>query len=148
MLETKLTKVVTYISNQDRLLVFRHTHFPEAGIQVPAGTVERGESIEEAAMREAGEETGLTDLVMDEYLGSDNIEVTLSGKTVTVMRHFFHLRLPGKAPQRWIHYEHNPSDDSPAPIEFEFFWVQFPAQVPRLSGDQGVFLHRIRRSLL
>jgi 8-oxo-dGTP diphosphatase len=148
MLETKSTKVITYITNQERLLVFRHTQFPEAGIQVPAGTVELGESIEAAAMREAGEETGLKDLVMDERLGRDNIQVSLSGKTVTVTRHFFHLRLPGKAPQRWIHYEYNPSDGSPAPIEFEFFWVRFPSEVPRLSGNQGAFLHRMRRSLL
>ena len=148
MLDIKPTKVITYITNLERLLVFRHTQFPEAGIQVPAGTVERGEEIEAAAMREAGEETGLTDLLMEGHLGSDTIQATLSGKTATVTRHFFHLRLPGTAPQRWIHYEHNPSDGSPAPIEFEFFWVQFPGEVPPLSGDQGAFLHRIRRSLL
>ena len=144
MLEIKPTKVITYITNQERLLVFRHTQFPEAGIQVPAGTVELGEVIEAAAMREAGEETGLTDLVMEKHLGSDTIQAALSGKTVSMTRHFFHLRLSGKAPRRWINYEHNPSDGSPAPIEFEFFWVQFPDEVPRLSGNQGVFLHRIR----
>lgn len=43
-------------STQD-LLVFRH---PTAGIQVPAGTVEAGESLEDAVFREIQEEAGIT----------------------------------------------------------------------------------------
>ena len=39
-------KVLAYIIQDDRLLVFRHTQFPEAGIQVPGGTVEQGEAID------------------------------------------------------------------------------------------------------
>lgn len=39
------------------LLVFRH---PTAGIQVPAGTVEAGESLEDAVFREIQEEAGIT----------------------------------------------------------------------------------------
>jgi 8-oxo-dGTP pyrophosphatase MutT (NUDIX family) len=42
------------------LLVFDHLDFPEAGTQVPAGTVDGDESIEAALLREAEEETGLT----------------------------------------------------------------------------------------
>jgi 8-oxo-dGTP pyrophosphatase MutT (NUDIX family) len=41
---------------QRELLVFAH---PTAGVQVPAGTVEEGEAFENAALREAQEETGL-----------------------------------------------------------------------------------------
>jgi hypothetical protein len=36
-------KVIAYITNRDRLFLLRHTAYPEAGIQVPAGTVEAGE---------------------------------------------------------------------------------------------------------
>lgn len=48
------------------LLVFRH---PNAGVQLPAGTVEEGEPFEEAALREAWEETGLTALAVVARLG-------------------------------------------------------------------------------
>lgn len=48
------------------LLVFKH---PNAGIQIPAGSVEVGEDIKTAAIREAHEETGLHQLKMKKYLG-------------------------------------------------------------------------------
>ena len=36
-------RVVAYITRGDRLLVFRHTMYPEAGVQAPAGHPEVGE---------------------------------------------------------------------------------------------------------
>ena len=47
------------------LLVFRH---PTAGVQLPAGTVEAGESMETAVLREAAEESGLTDITLIKHL--------------------------------------------------------------------------------
>src|SRR5436190_21336085 len=44
-------------------------YHPHAGIQLPAGTVEAGESAMVAALREAREETGLQNLVWGELLG-------------------------------------------------------------------------------
>lgn len=52
-------KVVIYITQGNKLLVFRHTNYPQAGIQVPAGTVGTNEDLIEATIREASEETGL-----------------------------------------------------------------------------------------
>jgi hypothetical protein len=37
-------KVIAYITQGKRLLVFRHTQAPEAGIQVPGGTIEEPET--------------------------------------------------------------------------------------------------------
>jgi hypothetical protein len=55
-------KVVVYLlrnrASSVELLVFSQPKFPEAGIQVPAGTINRGESPEVAAIRELGEEAG------------------------------------------------------------------------------------------
>ncbi len=59
-------RVLAYITQGDRLLVFRHTQSVEAGIQVPGGTVEPGESPEAAALREAQEESGLADLHLND----------------------------------------------------------------------------------
>ena len=53
----KVTCFVTRrIDDQDHFALLKH---PYAGNQVPAGTVEEGESFVDAAIREAGEETGL-----------------------------------------------------------------------------------------
>ena len=42
---------------------------PTAGVQIPAGTVEKGEDIETAVKREAYEETGLRLVEIENYLG-------------------------------------------------------------------------------
>ena len=48
------------------LLVFKH---PTAGIQIPAGTVEKNEDLETAVKRETYEETGLQSVEIESYLG-------------------------------------------------------------------------------
>ncbi|GAA4704318.1 NUDIX domain-containing protein [Streptomyces youssoufiensis] len=55
-------KVLCYAVRDGKLLVFRHTDYSyeEVGIQVPAGSIRPGETPEAAALREAGEETGLS----------------------------------------------------------------------------------------
>ena len=137
-------KVIAYITDGDSLLVFSHPHHPEAGIQVPAGTVEEGESPEEAVLREAREETGLDGLKIQAYLGVQEHDLSAHGRSELQRRHAFHLVLCGRAPVRWRHYEEHPSDGSPGPIEFEFYWVEFPDRVPELSGGQGELLCRLR----
>ncbi len=64
----KVTAFITRETDSGRqLLVFRH---PSAGIQLPAGTMERGETPEIAVLREAHEETGLTDVEIAAHLGT------------------------------------------------------------------------------
>ncbi len=63
----KVTAFVTRPSSRgDELLLFEH---PYAGIQIPAGTMEPGETPEQTALREAQEETGLTGLTVSRFLG-------------------------------------------------------------------------------
>lgn len=136
-------KVVAYITDGDKLLVFSHPHHPEAGIQVPAGTVEEGESPREAVLREAREETGLDGLEIQSYLGAREHDLSAYGRAELERRHFFHLAFCGEAPVRWRHYEKHPSDGSADQIEFELYWVAFPEGVPELAGDQGALLPKL-----
>lgn len=68
-------KVTVFVMGQregvDALLFLYH---PNAGVQLPAGTVEAGESAQEAALREAQEETGLGGLVWGGLLGEEREE--------------------------------------------------------------------------
>src|SRR5690348_18410922 len=66
---TLMQKALAYITWGNTLLVFSHPDFPEAGIQVPAGTIEPGEEPEAGALREAFEETGLSGLALVAFLG-------------------------------------------------------------------------------
>src|SRR5689334_1858944 len=133
-------KVFAYITNQNRLLVFRHTDFPEAGIQVPAGTVMAGEDLVTAVLREAWEETGLSDLVVQSYLGEQIRDMNDVGKNEIHHRHFFHLVCDDNPPNQWQHDETDPSDGGTVPIRFEFFWAGLPNQIPELICDHGIML--------
>jgi 8-oxo-dGTP pyrophosphatase MutT (NUDIX family) len=62
------------------LLVFEHAGIP-AGVQVPAGTVEPGEDVRTAALRELAEETGI--VVDDVELLWTEEEVAVRGALVT-----------------------------------------------------------------
>jgi 8-oxo-dGTP pyrophosphatase MutT (NUDIX family) len=65
----KVTALITRPAKPGlELLLFEH---PYAGIQIPAGTVEEQETPEEAVLREAKEETGLSPLAIQRYLGCE-----------------------------------------------------------------------------
>lgn len=135
-------KVHAYITRGTDLLVFRHTAFPAAGIQVPGGTVEPGEALDAAVLREAWEETGLEGLAIRAHLGMRRLDMTSYGRAEIFERHFYHLEFAGVGPDRWLHLERN-ATGATAPIEFELYWVRFPEDVPRLRGRLGALLHKL-----
>jgi prevent-host-death family protein len=146
-------KVVAYITqvgakgHAPLLLVFSHPFHPEAGIQVPAGTIKDGESPEVAVIREVREETGLSELKIRSFLGMREYDLSPYGRDEVQRRHFFHLEFHGETPAIWRHYENDPSEGGPGPIEFEFFWVRFPGEVPELAGGQGELLSKMGSSM-
>ena len=139
-------KVLAYITHENHLLVFSHPYEPEAGIQVPAGTIEPGELPEQAVMREAFEETGLTGLVLDGFLGEQMRDLADFGREEIHHRSFFHLRYPGIPQTTWQHAELYPSDNS-GPHIFEFFWATLPHDVPELIADHGLMLPQLIKRL-
>lgn len=137
-------KVFAYITNGERLLVFRHPYSPEAGIQVPAGTIEEHGHAEEAVMREAYEETGLTDLSLHCFLGEDLRDMSDFGRNEMHHRYFYHLWCHGLPPARWYHQERDLSDSFESmSIIFEFFWMPLPCNIAALIADHGKMLPQL-----
>lgn len=137
-----IEKVAAYITCGGRLLVFREPDYPEAGVQVPGGTVEKSEPLEEAVLREAMEETGLEELRVKAYLGAGEYDFRDIGYG-HFRRHFFHLEFAGDSPDCWLSFEETPSDGTPGPIQLEFQWVRFPDELPNLAGELGDLLEKI-----
>lgn len=131
-------KVLVYVVRAGRLLVFRHADYSyeEVGIQVPAGSIRAGESPEDAALREASEETGLTQFKIVRKLGE--VEYDISPYRFEIQhRHVFHLELLEKAPERWASQEDH--DGQGEPTHFECFWIPLEAAHILQSG-QGALL--------
>ncbi len=136
-------KAVAYITWNQRLLVFEHPGIPEAGIQVPGGTIHPGESPGQAALREAEEESGLAGLQLRSLLGVAEVDQSPWGMDAIHRRYFYHLVYDGDAPEHWEHLELDPSDGSPDPIRLEFYWVRYPEAVPELIAGLGDLLPRL-----
>lgn len=145
-------KVLIYITRMRdaklELLAFRHRDFPNAGLQVPAGTVESAEDIFEAAKREVFEESGL---VLDgpitfrgafEYVRPDNGTCHL--------RHVFHHHFKGETKDDWTHVVSGAGDD--AELVFEYAWFPLVSCVAGLKGRQGWYLsslfHQVDKDIL
>jgi len=135
----KTLKVFAYVTHAGRLLLFRHTDYPETGIQVPGGTVADGEQPGTAVMREAFEETGLTGLELDLLLGETVCAGPELGPDAIHHRYYYHLRCTEDPPHIWRHWERDASDGSP-PIEFELFWAPLPDGLPEMLPAHAAML--------
>lgn len=101
----RLKKVIAYILRDTlggtgrELLVFLHRDYPEAGLQVPAGTLEEGESAEEGLLREIEEESGLQGCRIERKLGV--FEWTHAETQNVHERHVFVLEAPQGTTDAW-----------------------------------------------
>lgn len=139
--------ITSVATNGHRLLVFRHPLSPEAGIQLPAGTMDAGETPEEAVLREAREETGLLDLKIVGLLGRHEFDARPFGRDELHDRWFFHLTCDAPTADRWMHDEVDPSDSPGERIPFEMYWVPLPDGVPDLDAGHARFLPELIASL-
>ena len=83
---TRVVEKVTAFITRERigvkeLLLFKH---PTAGIQIPAGTVEEGETPETAVMREVYEETGLRAVKIEKPIGCIENELEEDERVVSI----------------------------------------------------------------
>lgn len=133
-------KVLAYITRGQRpnleLLVFEHRDYPEAGLQVPGGTVEEGERLIDAMYREIFEETGISS---KELSLAENIHMynyyPVQQETIH-KRTFFHLNYLSDQVE-WDHLVFCEGEDNG--LTFQFRWERVES-LPLLSGDQGAAL--------
>lgn len=136
-----IDKVLAYVTRGRELLIFAHTAFPAAGLQVPGGTVEPGETPLAAVARELEEETGLTAFRIARLLGIVEGCFRADDQLRFTRRHFYHVIPTVPTPERWRHWERHASDG--AGYEFELFWVPLPDGVPPLAGNQAALLSEL-----
>ena len=143
----RYTKVVAYITRlgktgRPELLVFEHRDYPEAGTQVPAGTVDQDEPVEEALHREIEEETGLRGCEIIAKLAVYEWEHPVSHNTHE--RHVYHLAAPEGTSDQWAWIETSgglvPEHEG---YVFLFRWASLDGDI-KLAGNQGDYLHLIR----
>lgn len=135
-------KIIAYIirenNNQKELLVHQHRDFPEAGIQVPAGTVEDGEAVEDALFREIAEESGLTNLSITRKLGEYIYFNEYKGENQE--RHVFLLTINHcVVAEQWTHIVTGGGEDEG--LYFCYSWK--PIETVHLAANQGDFLNQI-----
>ena len=140
-------KMLAYVTDGDKLLVFRHRDFPEAGLQVPGGTVKLGEEPEAAVMREVEEETGLSAVRLVCLLGQYNHHLTPEDsqrwkRDEVQDRHVFHLKMTGPTSDEWLHHELHAEGEPP--IAFALFWMALDDPELDLAGGQGDLLWMLR----
>ena len=142
-------KAFAYITRGSQLLVFKQPDSPEAGIQVPAGTIEEGESPEGGVMREAWEETGLEGLKLCCFLGEQSRDMSDFDKQEIHHRYFYHL-LCEEAPEKWFHGEYSPSDEPNQERilrhRFDFYWLDV-SELPELIAEHDYFIADLQKHL-
>ncbi|MEM7387310.1 MAG: NUDIX domain-containing protein [Verrucomicrobiota bacterium] len=138
---THRQRVFLYITQGDKLLVFDQVDFPEAGTQIPGGSIKPDEAPEAAARREAYEETGLHSFSSQVLLAQEQLDLTPYGRPETLDAWFFHLSSNQETPRRWRHLESEPGDGA-APIRFECYWVALHPNLP-LAGADGRHLDKV-----
>jgi 8-oxo-dGTP pyrophosphatase MutT (NUDIX family) len=140
----RVGKVLCYVVRDGQVLVFRHRDHPDAGLQVPAGTLHEGEAPEVGAIRETEEETGRRGYRVVAKLGVYDYEFrnTFEGieRHELHERHVFHLEPPPGQPESWSHLAEEGNGD----FWFEFSWASHGPDLV-LAGDQHELLDRIGR---
>ena len=134
-------KVFAYVTHCHRLLVFTQPGSPEAGIQVPAGTLREAEDPAAGVMREVREETGLEGLKLVSFLGQS--EYPIPGEDEVHRRWFYHIECCTEPPARWRHVEMDPSEGDQDTVPFDLFWVDLPDAVPALAPGHDRMLPRL-----
>ena len=78
----------------------------------------------------------------DEWVISNN-----GGDVECHLCHFYHLICEPDVPDHWLHDELHPSDGSPDPITFEFYWLPVAEAATSLHPYYAASLDKLSDSL-
>jgi 8-oxo-dGTP pyrophosphatase MutT (NUDIX family) len=134
-------KVLVYLTWRDRLLAFTQPKFPEAGVQVIAGTIAQDETPVAAALRELREESGVDDAQVVRVLGNYFYSMQKFGRSEIQRRHVVHVTVSDGIAMKthWTHFERDPGSGG-EPIEFSFQWFPLFGTEFALIGGHDFFL--------
>ncbi len=129
-----IAKAVLYVTRGRELLVFTQRDHPSAGVQVPKGTVDPGETPDQTALREGFEETGLAFDRPGRFLGV--AEVLVPGARFTELRHHYWFEAPPGTPDVWDHVVSGGPEETGLVFRHRFV----PLEEVALDWELGRFL--------
>lgn len=115
------------------LLVFEHAGQPEAGLQVPGGTIEDGEPPLAAVAREVLEESGLTLDGWEAAATLDQRSVPGSATPGPQRWHCFAVTPAAPMPDAWQHEPRGSASERE--LRFDYRWIALAGSEP-LAGRQ------------
>ncbi|KAA0564628.1 NUDIX domain-containing protein [Bacillus sp. CH30_1T] len=129
---TPIKKAYGYVTRvrdeKTQVLVFRHKNIPEAGIQVPKGTVKEYEDTYNAVIREIKEETGIQWFEVNKLISEDYWE----NDDGAIHNRYFYKIICKEIADEW---EHNPTGGGEEKgLTFQFFWISSDEEVDLIRG--------------
>ncbi|PAD34562.1 NUDIX hydrolase [Terribacillus saccharophilus] len=140
MVEKVLAYIISIRNNTYQMLVHEHKDIPEAGLQVPGGTVDPEEDLVTALQREIYEESGLCNLPVGEIVAS--APFLHPDKQELQLRHFYLIQTKQQHPATWEHHVLGNGVDNG--LVFRYTWYDLTS-IPPLAASQDQFLHLVRK---
>ena len=140
-------KVLAYITRGQEpdleILVFEHKDHPNAGWQVPGGTIENDELVIDALYREIKEEAGISrqELELKGEIFQTNYFSKHSGSMHE--RSFFHLTYTGELSE-WEHSVEGSGEDKGLIFCHRFIPIK---DLPELAANQDQAISSIKKTL-
>jgi ADP-ribose pyrophosphatase YjhB (NUDIX family) len=119
-----LTVAGGVVTHAEMVLVLRSARYSD--LRLPKGHIEEGESPEQAALREVGEESGYTDLEVIADLGEQTVEFDAYDQHTIRHEHYYLMRVRSSAQK-----ERDLSD-----LKFTPEWMPWEQAIRELEFDE------------
>jgi 8-oxo-dGTP pyrophosphatase MutT (NUDIX family) len=116
--------------DKTQVLVFRHKGIPQAGIQIPKGTVKvkEDEDTYNAVIREIKEETGIRGFEVEKLIAEDYWQ----NDDGAIHNRYFYKIVCNEIADEW---EHNPTGGGEeSGLIFQFFWISSDEAIELIRG--------------